>query len=170
MSSARLTKTLAIRTQKRRRPKTGRAIKSATLARDAISQAAESGLNVEKANSKPSTAIRAHGGAAPTDETTAGMTSAAVTQSAKALTVPSPPRPAPHAPGQPTATPASSPSVRAHYRAPNGETFTRDEMAQLSAGARDMEKSVTIYFRPTFIDNPWAGMTAVRTTCLTSYL
>ncbi|PTU21300.1 hypothetical protein P175DRAFT_0500202 [Aspergillus ochraceoroseus IBT 24754] len=44
--------------------------------------------------------------------------------------------------------------------APNGSLISKEELVKLSAGLR-LDNTDTVYFLPSFIEEPWKGMKAV---------
>ncbi|GAD95271.1 predicted protein [Paecilomyces variotii No. 5] len=49
----------------------------------------------------------------------------------------------------------------APYEAPNGTVLSQKDLRRLAAGVKK-ENGDTVYFRPSFIEDPWAGLTPVR--------
>lgn len=64
----------------------------------------------------------------------------------------------------------SEPESRRHqgYTAHTGTYFSLRELAKLSRGLK-IPNGDTVYFRPSFVEDPWNNMPAIKTHCLSRY-
>ena len=54
------------------------------------------------------------------------------------------------------------------FTAPNGLFIHNRELARLSLGVK-LDNNSTLYFRPSFVTDPWKNVKAMKTTCLSRY-
>ncbi|RJE20436.1 hypothetical protein PHISCL_07222 [Aspergillus sclerotialis] len=58
--------------------------------------------------------------------------------------------------------------VQEGFTAPNGLFIHNRELARLSLGVK-LDNNSTLYFRPSFVTDPWKNVKAMKTTCLSRY-
>ncbi|KAA8646373.1 uncharacterized protein ATNIH1004_007803 [Aspergillus tanneri] len=63
---------------------------------------------------------------------------------------------------------AASRSEIGGYTAPNGSHLPKDELLKLSDGVKT-SNSDKVYFRPSFLEDPWKGLKAIKMECTSRY-
>ncbi|KAF9893067.1 hypothetical protein FE257_012478 [Aspergillus nanangensis] len=54
------------------------------------------------------------------------------------------------------------------YKAPNGDYLRKGELVALSEGVKITDHDI-VFFRPSFLENPWKGVAMIKTNCLLWY-